>query len=557
MNQSACYFRILGLVFCLSFLIHFHSRSQSFYKHWDNRFGGNKDDSPNWFAKTSDGGFILAGTSISGISGDKTQPNWDPGLVGSDYWIIRTDSMGVKLWDKRFGGINSEVLSRVIQTKDGGFLLIGNSFSGASGDKSQPNWDPNQQTYDFWIVKLNSNGIKQWDKRFGGNSLELIGGVAQLNDSGYIISGSSFSGVSGDKTQPTQGSWDYWVLRLDSLGTKIWDKRFGGTDDDFSTAVDTCFGGGYLVGGYSQSLAGGDKSQFCQGQWDYWVLKIDNSGNKVWDKTYGGNNTDWLFDLKSTTDGGFILGGQSFSEASGDKSENNNDPTTSSSDRWIVKLDAFGNKSWDRTIGGIETEDLTRVDQTPDGGYFISGESYSPISGDKTENNLGIEQTWVVKTDSLGSVIWDKTVFSNGHDEEGSAILLDSNCFVSLNYTLADTGGYKSQISRGDGDYWIVKLCDYPISTSIEQVVSTSLRIGTFPNPTTGTISIHLVQIDDLEMAYYRVFDLLGTEKMNGNLRINKGSSEKLNLENLSAGHYVLEISTVSSVGYTKINLIR
>ncbi|MFM7053527.1 MAG: T9SS C-terminal target domain-containing protein, partial [Bacteroidota bacterium] len=409
-----------AVYFLLYFSVCNFSFAQPTFKHWDFRFGGSKDDSPTSFEQTGDGGFLIGGTSVSGISGDKTQPNWDPGLIGSDFWVLRLDSLGVKLWDKRFGGVNSEILVDLISTADGGFLLAGNSFSGASGDKSQPNWDVNQQTYDYWILKSNANGIKQWDKRFGGNSLELLGGVVQTSDNGYILAGASFSGISGDKTQASQGSWDYWVLRIDSLGNKIWDKRYGGTDDDFATSITINQNGGILIGGYSQSLAGGDKSQFCQGQWDYWVVRIDLNGNLLWDRTFGGNYTDWLFDMTATSDGGYVLAGQSFSENTGDKTEPNHDPTPSSSDRWIVKIDDSGNKIWDRTIGGTETEDLRRIIESIDGGFVLSGESYSPISGNKTESNLGVEQTWVVKTDSTGIPVWDKTIFSNGHDEEGT-----------------------------------------------------------------------------------------------------------------------------------------
>src|SRR4030095_17077235 len=170
------------------------------------------------------------------------------------------------------------------------------------------------------------------------------------------------------------------------------------------------------------SNSGGDKSQNCQGMTDYWVVKIDAAGNKVWDKTFGGDNTDWLFAITATTDGGFIAGGQSFSGVTGDKSEPNHDPTPSSSDRWIIKADSVGTKQWDRAIGGTETEDVSLIFQTADGGYMVSGESYSDSTGNKTENNLGPEQTWVIKTDQNGIVLWDKTLLTYGHDEAGVAI---------------------------------------------------------------------------------------------------------------------------------------
>jgi hypothetical protein len=546
----------LTLFSLLSVLPHY-GFSQPTYKHWDFRYGGSKDDSPTSFEQTADGGFLVGGTSVSGVSGDKTQPNWDPGLVGSDFWVLRLDSLGSKLWDKRYGGVNSEILVEMLPTLDGGFLLAGNSFSGASGDKSQPNWDINQQTYDYWILKANSNGVKQWDKRFGGTSLELLGGVVQTSDKGYLLAGASFSGISGDKTQTSQGSWDYWIVRIDSLGNKVWDKRYGGTDDDFATSIVINANGGILIGGYSQSLAGGDKSQFCQGQWDYWVVRIDLAGNLLWERTFGGNYTDWLFDMTATSDGGYVLAGQSFSENTGDKSEPNHDPTPSSSDRWIVKIDDSGNKIWDRTIGGTETEDLSRIDESIDGGFILSGESYSPISGNKTENNLGIEQTWVVKTDTLGLPIWDKTIFSNGHDEEGTALELSNGCIVTLNYTLADTGGYKSQFTRGDGDYWLAKLCEFPVSTSLTEAMYSNAEAITYPNPTKDILNIKIPSgFSSNTTMIYRISDLRGVILDAGSVASTNGTSFAISVENLQAGCYLLYLNDIEKAVISKFTIV-
>ena len=546
----------LTLFSLLSALPHY-GFSQPTYKHWDFRYGGSKDDSPTSFEQTADGGFLVGGTSVSGVSGDKTQPNWDPGLVGSDFWVLRLDSLGSKLWDKRYGGVNSEILVEMLPTLDGGFLLAGNSFSGASGDKSQPNWDINQQTYDYWILKANSNGVKQWDKRFGGISLELLGGAVQTSDKGYVLAGASFSGISGDKTQASQGSWDYWIVRIDSLGNKVWDKRYGGTDDDFATSIVINANGGLLIGGYSQSLAGGDKSQFCQGQWDYWVVRIDLAGNLLWERTFGGNYTDWLFDMTATSDGGYVLAGQSFSENTGDKSEPNHDPTPSSSDRWIVKIDDSGNKIWDRTIGGTETEDLSRIDESIDGGFILSGESYSPISGNKTENNLGIEQTWVVKTDTLGLPIWDKTIFSNGHDEEGTALELSNGCIVTLNYTLADTGGYKSQFTRGDGDYWLAKLCEFPVSTSLTEALYCNAEAITYPNPTQEILNIKIPGgFSSNTTMIYQISDLRGVILDAGSIASSNGTSFAISVENLQAGYYLLYLNDREKAVISKFTII-
>lgn len=527
---------------------------QSFYKEWDNRFGGSMDDSPARMEVTADGGFILGGTSISGISGDKSQPNWDPSLSTSDYWILRTDELGNLLWDRRFGGTNSDVLIKLLITSDDGLIAAGNSFSGQNGDKSQSNWDSTEQSIDFWIVKTDAFGDLLWDKRFGGNSLDLFGSIIQTSDSGYLMVGSTLSSISGNITQPSYGAWDYWIIKIDSIGNKLWDKRFGGIDDDFANSIAAGSNGEFIVGGYSKSGIGGDKSQPSQGLFDYWILKIDSLGNKIWDRTFGGNQTDWLFDLQSTNDGGFLLGGQSFSDLNGDKSEPNNGPSPNSSDRWIIKIDSNGTKLWDRSIGGTASEDLSRISVTHDSGFLLSGESYSNMGGDKSEDNLGLEQTWVVKLDSIGVIIWDKTIYSLGHDEEGSALAIDSNCFVATNYTTADSGGYQSQASRGEGDFWLIKICNQANASSISEG-EVSKKLNVYPNPFTRGISIvRPVGLVKNEKIILEIRDITGKsvfiEEMNW-----EDDLLELKLEGFNKGIYHVRI--LSEVGSYSVKLIK
>ncbi|HRC32318.1 MAG TPA: hypothetical protein PK736_02625 [Bacteroidia bacterium] len=440
---------ILLILLITFYTTNFHAQNP-LVKQWDKRFGGTDFDLLSSLQQTSDGGYILGGISLSGIGGDKTQPSW-----GSyDYWIVKIDSLGNKQWDKRYGGTDSDLLTSFQQTSDGGYILGGRSESGISGDKTQPSWGND----DYWIVKIDSLGTKQWDKRFGGTSYELFYSLQQTTDGGYILGGLSWSGISGDKTQPSWGSYDFWIVKISSLGNKQWDKRFGGASDDILYSLQQTTDGGYILGGYSWSGISGDKTQPSWGVRDYWILKIDSLGNKQWDKRFGGTSIDWLNSLQQTTDGGYILGGMSNSGISGDKTQ----PAWGNSvDYWIVKIDSLGIKQWDKRFGGTsDDEGIGYISQTIDGGFLLSGDSYSPISGDKTENNLGPEQTWVIKTDALGNKQWDKTVFTNGHDEGGLAIKTKDGCFALANYTYAGIGGDKTQASQGSWDYWIIKFCD-------------------------------------------------------------------------------------------------
>ncbi len=435
------------LIFHLS-LITFCDAQNPLVKQWDYRFGGTVNDNFTCYQQTADGGFILGGVSYSGISGDKTQNIWG----GSDYWIIKIDSLGSKEWDKNFGGTNDDVLYSLQQTTDGGYILGGQSNSGISGDKTQNTWG----NWDYWIVKIDSLGNKQWDKDFGGTNYDVLYSLLQTADGGYILGGESRSGISGDKTQSTWGYDDYWIVKIDSLGNKQWDKDFGGTSVDVLLSLQQTPDGGYILGGGSQSGIGGDKTQANWGGYDYWIVKIDSLGNKQWDKDFGGTSSDLLQSLKQTADAGYILGGYSASNISGDKTQ----ASWGWIDYWIVKIDSVGNKQWDKDYGGADMEEFYSIQQTADNGYLISGDSYSPISGDKTEANLGYEQIWILKTDSLGNKIWDKTMFTPGHDETGLAIQTKDGCFAIASCSDGGVGGYKTQPSWGDYDYWIIKFCD-------------------------------------------------------------------------------------------------
>ena len=441
----------MGLI--VPFISNFSFAQNPLVKQWDYRFGGIHFDQLTCFRQTLDGGYLLGGNSGSGIGGDKSGA-----CKGNrDYWIVKIDSLGIKQWDKDFGGFFSDDLFSLWQTTDGGYILGGRSTSNISGDKS----GPLKGTQDYWIVKTNSLGIKQWDKDFGGTLDNQLYSIRQTSDGGYILGGNSTSGIGGDKTEASKGNWDYWIVKTDSFGIKQWDKDFGGSGIDWLSWVQQTADGGYILGGYSTSDSSGDKSQK---NWDttlmyadYWIVKIDSLGIKQWDRAFGGFGNDNLYAMQQTSDGGYILGGVSHSDIGGDKTQN----SWGGSDYWIVKVDSLGIKQWDKDIGGASDDDkFGNISQTFDKGYFIAGNSDSHITGDKTEDNLGPVQAWVVKTDSVGNIIWDKTIWTTTLDDIGLGIQTMDGCYAIANYTDANVGGYKTQVSQGSKDYWIVKFCD-------------------------------------------------------------------------------------------------
>ncbi len=446
------------LVFIFSCCIFHLSFSQNpLVKVWDYRFGGMDSEMLKLFQQTSDHGFIIGGYSESGIGGDKTQNTWG----GFDYWIVKIDSLGNKQWERDFGGVNADELLSLKQTSDGGYILGGLSFSGVSGNKTQPSWG----NADIWIIKTDSFGNMQWDKDFGGTNGDALFSIEQTPDGGYILGGSSISGISGDKTQNTWGGYDFWIIKIDSIGNKLWDRDYGGTGEDRLYSLVQTSNGGYILGGSSMSDIGGDKTQDNWGIYDFWLVKIDSLGNKQWDKDFGGIEIDVLISIQQTSDNGYLLGGFSRSDISGDKSQN----TWGGYDYWIIKTDSIGNKQWDKDFGGIDDEDeFGNISRTSDGGFLVAGTSYSFIGGNKSESNLGVEQTWVLKMDSLGNILWDKTIFSSGHQELGLALQTNDGCYAIASSDNGDIAGYRTQPNWDTAcfglgctyDYWIVKFCE-------------------------------------------------------------------------------------------------
>ncbi len=479
-----------------------------FVKKWDKRFGGFDSDALSSYQQTSDGGFVLCGFSSSGMNGDKSQDKWDTQMYYSDYWVIKIDSDGNKQWDKRFGGTGVEVPGRIIQTKDKGYIMGSHSTSGLSGDKTQPRWGMN----DLWIVKTDSTGNKLWDKRFGGTLDDFAGIMIETSDNGYILGGSSNSPANGDITEddrdPTHFYSDIWIVKIDSVGNKQWDKRYGGTEDDgVSNIYQTADNGYFLVGGSNSSISG-DKTEANWDtthpiSWDGWILKIDSIGNKLWDKRYGGTEDDALVFMQPSSSGTYILCGSTKSPANGDK-------TTPKTGYWLLEIDTLGNKLWDKVFSDATFASNRGFSKTTDNGYLISGVSVTNAANDKSENNLGPYQVWIIKTDSLLNKQWDKTIFTTKRSE-GYAIQTTDGCYAVGTWTGSGIGGYKTQANwdttEQTYDYWILKFCMDTV-TGINELTDQP-QITIYPNPFATDVSIS-IQKENLHQATFTITNLIG-----------------------------------------------
>lgn len=418
-------------------------------KVWDKTLGGTGSESKPTVAQLTDGTFVIAGTSDSNAGADKTANR----MGTTDYWLVKLDAAGTKLWDKTVGGNGIDNATAVVATADGGFIVAGDSDSNSSGTKTANS----KGGSDYWLVKFDADGNQLWDRTIGGSGFDFPRAIINLSDGGLLVVGASSSDASGDKSANGRGGYDYWIVRLTASGVKLWDKTYGGSSGDSPNSVIQLTDGGFAVAGVSSSNSSGDKTENSRGGNDCWILKLDASGNLIWNKTLGGNSYDGAFSIAESSDKGIVFSGNSSSARSGDKTD---DPK-GRSDYWLVKLSSSGSKVWDKTIGGIEPVNGGFLQPSSDGGWLIAGDTYSGAGADKSESSKGFNDLWLVKTNAVGTKVWDKTIGGPANDFCTYLARTSDGGLVLTGESYSDVGADKSETNRGTPstpDFWVVKL---------------------------------------------------------------------------------------------------
>lgn len=362
----------------------------------------------------------------------------------------------IKQWDYRYGSVSREPgVNALLQTADGGYLIGSATDAQLGGDVSEASFG----NFDFWVIKLDSLGHKQWDKRFGGTDNDFLIDMIKTPDGGYVLGGNSYSGINGNKSEASRGQLDYWIVKIDSIGNKQWDKTLGGIGNDYFSSLLGTNDGGYIIGGISFSPLGADKSQenwnTNLGLYDSWIVKIDSLGSKQWDKVYGGYGSDGICPLLYNPNGTCILGGSSTSDTGGNKTEDG----FGSLDYWLVKIDSLGNILWDKTIGGFGSDALASIVNAGNGRYLLGGVSSSDIGGNKSQNTIGVDSYWIVMTDSVGNVLWDKT-YDDPEDDllQKTVQTIDGGYLLSGKSTSDIAGIDKTENNMGSIQVWMVKV---------------------------------------------------------------------------------------------------
>jgi hypothetical protein len=391
-------------------------------------YDGRDNDFGYSVQQTTDGGYIIAGQT--GVFGPSP----------ADAYLVRTDADGDTLWTRTYGSGNEDGASSVLQTKDGGYIIAGFTESSGAGFS------------DVYLIKVDANGDSMWTRTFGGTGSDDGMSIQQTLAGGYIIAGFTYSFGSGNR--------DVYLVRTDADGETLWTKTYGGADRDVGCSVARTEAGGYVIAGYTDS--------FGAGQDDIYVVKTNAHGDTLWTRTFGGQYDDEGYLIQPTTDGGYIIAGETWSYGVGDVNI------------YLIKIDGDGDTLWSRALGDRQVNEGFSVQQTTDGGYVVAGMTDSVYPP-----NMNL---CLIKTDANGNALWTRT-YGGTREELGYSVeqTADGGYIIT---------GYTDSFGADGADVYLVKTDSLGNVAVAEPKASPTrapaLSLSCEPNPFSGATTIRL-----------------------------------------------------------------
>jgi len=486
-------------------------------------FGGDSSDYCWEVRQTTDGGYIICGTTYSFGAGN------------ADVYVIKTNSFGDTLWIKTYGGTNDDEGYSVKQTMDGGYIVVGYTISFGGG------------SYDVYLIKTDVNGDTLWTKTYGGAASESGYSVQQNLDRGFIITGRANSNVYLIKTDSlgnilwtktyNQGSngansvqqtmdggyivcgyatGGAFLIKTDSIGDTLWFKTYGGTNQDYGWSVQQTTDSGYIIVG--------NTSSFGVGFSNLYIIKTNINGDTLWSKTYGGTYYESGYSVQQTTDGGYIIAGSSESFS-----------IDSSSKAYLVKTNSTGDLQWSKIYGETGNVIATSVRQTIDGGYIIGGYGYF---------GTGLLNIYLIKTDSLGNSGCNQKNAGTIQTSPATQVTNVSPVINSDNFT------HNTQTIVGNGGI-VTTLCT---NVGIPEIADMK-NVSIYPNPNDGNFSLsyHLSSSKNELL----IIDVFGRTVYSSVLTSQEGT-QNIVVSTLSSGIYYWEVVSEGGVeGKGKLAVIK
>ncbi len=403
-------------------------------------YGGTKNDSGQSVVSTNDGGYVILGESQS-MDGDIT----DKQNESYDYWLLKFNSNSELEWQKTYGGTGDDFGKSVIQTQDGGYAILGSSFS------NDEDVTTNNGQQDYWMAKLDTTGNIVWEKSFGYSGSDTGISLLQSNDGGYLLTGildvTSSGGEGNTKNNQTlHAGGDYWAIKLNATGDLQWSKYFGGFFSDTPFGAIQTEDNGFIIVGSSDSEDTDISGNI--GDYDFWVIKISSIGNLEWEKSFGGTQIDEARGVVESNDGNYVIVGDTRSE------DVNVSNSIGNADLWLIKITPTGNLIWEKTIGGLSFDVGRSISKTQDGGFLLSGSSRS--SDFDVTTNKGQNDAWVLKVNNSGDIEWGKTVGGSNIEFANSVTELNNKTIIAVGETSSNDGDISGNL--GFDDLLLIKI---------------------------------------------------------------------------------------------------
>ena len=444
---------------------------------FERTYGGTEDDGGQSVVQTVDGGYYVVGYTFSTGSG------------GADVFVIATDQSGEERWTQTFGGAQDDYGYGVAMTARGDCLAAGYLMMLGHAD-----------------VALHGNtadGGQLWIQVIGGSSDDMAYSVARNSDGGFIVAGATYSFGAGVPNA--------YVIRTDSLGDTLWTRTYGGAGEDYAFSARQTADSGFIICGTTYS--------YGAGQSDIYLVKTNAAGDTQWTRTYGGAQPEHGHSVRQTADSGYVICGTTLSFGAG------------AADIWLIRTDANGDTLWTRTFGG-DTADLGHsVAQTADHGFILCGQTASFGAGNY--------DAWLIKTDSTGETLWTRT-FGGGSDDVGYSVQPTTDG----GYIIA---GATKSLGAGGADFYLVKT-DANGRVAVTESKgdpprASAISLTCEPNPSSGTTRISFrPQASSSKPLALRIYDSQG-RLVHSSFGI-RASSFPLDLRDLPSGTYVCRLIT-------------
>ncbi len=406
---------------------------------WSFSFGGSNIESASKMSELNDGRIIVCGSTSS----DDKDLTSNKG--GSDACLILINRIGKKIWHKTYGGSGEDYFGDVKVCQDKGFIICGSSTS-SDGDLLK-----NNGTHDLWVLKTDTAGNLIWSRTYGGSKMDRAAEIRELPDGGYVVIGTTES-KDGD-VNANKGHENIWLLKLDVNGNIVWQKTYGGSRSEAGLSLDICKDNGFILCGYSSSDDGDLTVHY--GESDIWVLKINTSGNIVWQRKYGQAGYESGRCVRECKEGGFIISGEFY--------QLNNYGW----DIWVLKLNSAGGLLWDRKIGGSSYDWSFSVSQCEDNGFIVIGNAASR-DGQVMESK-GERDIWFLKFTNYGNIEWSKAIGGSKSDHGFCVLQSQDGAYLACGSSYSSDKDLLS--NNGETDWWVIKLLPDPLILSADKVV--------------------------------------------------------------------------------------